>query len=139
MGTGFLSGRMKKRMELDSGDGLHNKAPNANKQHTYSEKTDTFCDVHFTTMKKLNWNISNIKKLKYVHKKCATVILNTSFTESTFLWGKVHDIAVIYRDTPIAPWSLLNVFPDILLDGPVANPAISVTTEIQLLRQVNPI
>ena len=74
-----------------------------------------------------------------MYKKCATVILNTSFTESTFLWGKVHDIAVIYRDTPIAPWSLLNVFPDILLDGPVANPAISVTTEIQLLRQVNPI
>lgn len=138
MGTGFLSGRIKKDMELDSGDGLHNNAPNANKQSTYSEKTDKFCDVHFATMKKLKWNISNIKKTKICTKKCATVILNTSVIESTFLWGKVHDITVIYRDTPIVPWNLLNVFPDILLDGPVANPAISVSTEIQLLRQVNP-
>ena len=68
MGTGFLSGRIKKDMELDSGDGLHNNSPNANKQSTYSEKTDKFCDVHFATMKKLKWNISNIKKLKYVPK-----------------------------------------------------------------------
>lgn len=97
---------------------MNNNAPNArNSTLTVRGRIDFVMRSSFAM--KIKLGISNIKKLKYVHKK--NVQRNTEYliTESTFLWRKVHDITVIYRDTPIVPWNLLNVFPDIVLsNGP---------------------